>query len=64
MKANLRLLKWKTPKNSANVEYPIEILETNRDVFIRNTQHPQDIAFMTREQWARFKEDIKADNYD
>lgn len=42
----------------------VELFKTNKEIFIRSSENPMDIAVMSHEEWETFKKDIIEGNYE
>ena len=58
---------WRRPSKCANTEC-VEVFrdptETSGQVFVRDSKHPAIILEFTREEWAAFRDAVKAGEYD
>lgn len=53
-------LEWKKVKES----HPVEILKTDREIFLRDSKRPDIVMFLNLEDWEVFKKGIKEGEFD
>jgi hypothetical protein len=56
-------LRWVKP-SKCNNEACVELLKTDREVFLRNSERPDVVMFLSHEDWKDFLEKVKAGYYD
>lgn len=55
-------LEWTRAKD-CKAEHSVEVLKTDREVFIRSSKRPAEVMSMSIEEWEDFTKSVNAGNY-
>ncbi len=58
------MLKWRKSQDCTSATNCIEVLDAPNAVYLRNSKYPEDMIWMEKEEWARFKKDLAEGKYD